>query len=84
MAPPERSMMSRQTRRMTKYRQAYMKQTAKPERRGRKSRLEWPEPIDASPEEIARVVLNTKPPERWQYLEDERERLKKQREAREA
>lgn len=32
-------------------------------------RLKFPERIDASPEEIARVVLNAKPPKRWKYLE---------------
>ena len=29
-----------------------------------------PQRIDASPEEIARVVLNVKPPEKWRYLEE--------------
>ena len=28
-------------------------------------RLKFPERIDASPEEVARVVLNAKPPKRW-------------------
>ena len=32
-------------------------------------KLKFPEPIDASPEEIARVVLNTPPPKRWKYME---------------
>ncbi len=27
-----------------------------------------PEQIDAPPEEIARVVLNVKPPKKWRYL----------------
>ena len=31
--------------------------------------LKFPELIDAYPEEIARVVLNAKPPKRWKYLE---------------
>ena len=31
--------------------------------------LKFPEPIDASPEETARVVLNAKPPKRWKYQE---------------
>ena len=30
-----------------------------------------PEPIDADPMHIARVVLNTEPPEKWQYLEED-------------
>ena len=29
-----------------------------------------PARIDASPEEIARVVLNVKPPRKWRYLEE--------------
>ena len=32
-------------------------------------KLKFPEQIDASPEEIARVVLNTPPPKRWKYME---------------
>ena len=28
-----------------------------------------PARIDASPEEIARVVLNVKPPKKWRYLQ---------------
>ena len=28
-----------------------------------------PPRIDASPEEIARVVLNVKPPKKWRYLQ---------------
>ena len=32
-------------------------------------KLKFPEPIDASPEEIARVTLNTPPPKRWKYME---------------
>ena len=32
-------------------------------------KLKFPEPIDASPEEVARVVLNTPPPKRWNYME---------------
>lgn len=32
-------------------------------------KLKFPEPIDASPEEIARAVLNTPPPKRWKYME---------------
>ena len=37
--------------------------------RGRPSELTMPEPIDASPEQIARVVLSVKPPEKWRYLQ---------------
>ncbi len=29
-----------------------------------------PERIDASPEEVARVVLNVKPPKKWRYMEE--------------
>ena len=28
-----------------------------------------PPRIDASPEQIARVVLNVKPPEKWRYMD---------------
>ena len=28
-----------------------------------------PQKIDASPEQIARVVLSVKPPEKWRYLQ---------------
>ena len=29
-----------------------------------------PPRIDASPEQIARVVLNVKPPKKWRYLQN--------------
>ena len=38
-------------------------------------RLKFPERIDASPEEIARVVLNVKPPKRWKYMEKRAEQV---------
>ena len=37
--------------------------------RGRPEKL-YPERIDASPEEIARVVLKAKPKKDWSYLEE--------------
>ena len=37
--------------------------------RGRPTKLTMPEPIDASPERIAEVVLRAKPKETWRYLE---------------
>ena len=36
--------------------------------RGRPSELTMPEPIDASPEQIAEVVLRAKPKDDWRYL----------------
>lgn len=38
----------------------------------RKRELEWPDPIDADPEDIMRAVLNTPPKKRdeWRYLQD--------------
>ena len=43
--------------------------TDKPKRgRGRPPKFEMPERIDASPEEIADVVMRAKPPKEWQYL----------------
>ena len=45
----------------------------KPKRpRGRPPTLRMPEPIDATPEEIARKVLNTPPPREWKFLKDQR------------
>lgn len=32
-------------------------------------KLRIPVPIDTSPEEVARVTLNTPAPERWKYME---------------
>lgn len=34
----------------------------------RKPPLEMPEPIDATPEEVAEVVLRAKPKTEWKYL----------------
>ena len=43
--------------------------TDKPKRgRGRPPKFVMPERIDASPEEIADVVMRAKPPKEWQYL----------------
>ena len=42
-----------------------------PKRIGRPPRT-MPPRIDASPEEIARVVLNIKPPKKWQYLQEKK------------
>ena len=48
--------------------------------RGRPPTHTMPERIDASPEEIAEVVLRAKPPTRWRYMEDaERERQERQK-----
>ena len=45
------------------------------EKRGRgRPPKPFPEPIDADPMEIARVVLNTDPPKKWRYLEEEEAR----------
>ena len=50
--------------------------------RGRPSKLEMPEPIlDASPEEIAEIVLQARPPFRWRYMEEaEKAKLERERE----
>ena len=55
----------------------------KEKRRGRPSKLEMPEPIlDASPEEIAEMVLKAKPPMRWKYMEEaEKAKLERERES---
>ena len=45
------------------------KKNSQPARVGRPPRS-MPPRIDASPEEIARVVLNVKPPKKWRYLEE--------------
>ena len=36
--------------------------------RGRPPEKDWPERINATPEEIARKVLSVPPPEEWEYL----------------
>ena len=38
--------------------------------RGRPPTKKMPERIDASPEDIARVVLRSPAPEHWRYLEE--------------
>lgn len=38
--------------------------------RGRPSQLTMPDPIDASPERIADVVLRAKPKTNWRYLKE--------------
>lgn len=38
----------------------------------------WPERIDASPEEIAEVVLRAKPKKVWRYEQEEAERKRRQ------
>lgn len=42
--------------------------------RGRPPVRKRPEPINASPEEVARVVLNTPPPQKWRYMGEEEKR----------
>ena len=39
-------------------------------KRGRPVKYELPEPIDATPEEVARVVLQAKPKTEWRYLKE--------------
>ena len=41
-------------------------------KRGRPQEREWPEPIDDTPENIARAVLSTPPKteDEWRYLSD--------------
>lgn len=41
-------------------------------KRGRPQEREWPDPIDAEPEDIARAVLATPPKKRdeWRYLQE--------------
>ena len=47
--------------------------------RGRPVEYAMPERIDATPEEIADVVLRAKPPRTWRYMEEaERKRLERQ------
>ena len=44
-----------------------------------------PSPIDMHPDDIARIILNTKPPKKWRYMEEaakrkaERERTRKRK-----
>ena len=41
-------------------------------KRGRPTEKEWPERIDATPEEIARRVLSVPPPKEWKYMKREK------------
>ena len=43
-------------------------------KRGRPVKYELPEPIDASPEEVARVVLQAKPKKVWRFEEEAKAR----------
>ncbi len=45
-------------------------ETAKKTPKGRPPKYAMPERIDASPEEIAEVVLKAKPKETWRYEEE--------------
>jgi hypothetical protein len=47
--------------------------------RGRPPILKMPEPIDASPEEIADVVLRAKPKKVWRFLEQRDPRPKEEK-----
>ena len=48
---------------------------AEPKReRGRPAKWEYPERIDASPEEIADVVLGARPKKTWRFEEDRKRR----------
>ena len=44
--------------------------TKRKKKRGRPPVLTMPEPIDASPEEVARVVLQAKPKTVWRFEEE--------------
>ena len=47
--------------------------STKRKRRGRPPVLKMPEPINASPEEIAEVVLRAKPKKAWRFEEEAEE-----------
>lgn len=32
-------------------------------------KLKFPEPVEASPEDVDRVILHTPPPSRWKYMD---------------
>ena len=52
---------------------------AKPRRMGRPP-LPMPEPIDATPEEIARKIMNTPPPkDGWQYMKNHKARKRRRK-----
>ena len=38
--------------------------------RGRPPEIVWPEPIDASPEDIARAVLQVPHKKEWRFMQD--------------
>ena len=38
--------------------------------RGRPVKYQLPEPIDATPEEVARIVLQAKPKDKWRFEEE--------------
>ena len=38
--------------------------------RGRPVKYQLPDPIDATPEEVARIVLKAKPKETWRFEEE--------------
>ena len=44
--------------------------TTKKKQRGRPAEVEWPEPIDASPEDIARTVLQVPYKKKWRFMEN--------------
>ena len=48
---------------------------------GRPEEKVWPEPIDATPEEVARAILNTPPKKagEWKFLREHRERQAKRK-----
>ena len=39
--------------------------------RGRPPEIVWPEPIDASPEDIARAVLQVPHKKKWRFMKEE-------------
>ena len=56
-----------------------MTSESKPKRSvGRPPVKAWPEPIDASPEKIAEVVLRAKPKKVWRYEQEEAARKARQ------
>ena len=52
-----------------------MNESTESKKRGRgRPPKPMPEPIDADPMDIARVVLNAEPPKKWRYLEEDEAR----------
>ena len=43
---------------------------AKKKPRGRSPSIVWPEPIDASPEDIARAVLQVPHKKKWRFMKE--------------